>query len=72
MSKVYKIKTSFTFTGTFSVRAESEGQAREDIEEHCGLCMGGDIHTTLLEEDIDWNFNVHPHKETLGLVESYP
>jgi len=38
-------------------------QAREYVEKHCGLLLGGDIHTTLPDKIItDWIFNVHPKK----------
>ena len=26
--------------------------------------MGGDIHTDLDDEDVDWDFDTHPDKET--------
>lgn len=63
--KVYKVKTRFTFQGVFEVKAESRAQAEEYVEHHCGLCLGRDIHHTLPEEDIDWEFPVHPNKKIL-------
>lgn len=58
----YAVKTKFVFEGTFTVKAHDKEQAREYVEKHCGLVLGGDIHTTLPDEIIDWNFNVHPQK----------
>lgn len=60
--KDYQIKTKFVFEGTFTVKAESKQEARELVEKHCGLVIGGDIHTTLPSDEIDWNFSVHPQK----------
>lgn len=60
--KDYQIKTKFIFEGTFTVKAESKQEARELVEKHCGLVIGGDIHTSLPSDEIDWNFSVHPQK----------
>jgi hypothetical protein len=32
------------------------------VEKHCGLVLGGSIHTTLDDDMVDWNFPVHPEK----------
>lgn len=61
-TKEYSVKTKFVFEGTFTVKANDKEQAREYVEKHCGLVLGGDIHTTLPAEIIDWSFNVHPQK----------
>lgn len=61
----YEIDTSFTFTGTFKIQAESEAQAIEYVERHCGLVLGRDIHSSLPEDIVDWDFNCHPTKEIL-------
>lgn len=60
--KDYQVKTKFVFEGTFTVKAESKQQARELVEKHCGLVIGGDIHSTLPGDEIYWAFNVHPQK----------
>lgn len=54
--KQYEVKTRFVFNGTFRVKAENREEARENVERHCGMVMGGSIHTTLNDEDIDWDF----------------
>lgn len=61
-TKEYSVKTKFVFEGTFTVKAQDKEQARKYVEKHCGLVFGGDIHTTLPDEIIDWNFSVHPQK----------
>lgn len=59
--KVYTVKTKFVFTGEFKVYAASPSDARQSIEHHCGLVLGGDIHTTT-PDVLDWDFPVHPDK----------
>lgn len=61
--KKFSVSVTFSFAGTFDVSATSREQAREFIEKHVGLVLGRDIHHTLPEEDIDWNFNLHPDKQ---------
>jgi hypothetical protein len=60
--KKYKIKTKFVFEGEFYISAENREQAKECVVKHCGLVLGGDIHSTLPDEIVSWNFNVHPEK----------
>lgn len=65
--KKYEVKVKFIFEGIFQVNAENREKAREDIGLHCGLVMGGGIHTTLNNEDIDWDFNTHPEKKIVAV-----
>jgi hypothetical protein len=60
--KEYTVKTKFIFEGEFYVKVESREQALEFVGKHCGLVIGGDIHSTLPDEDVNWNFDVHPKK----------
>jgi len=60
--KKYSIKTKFVFEGEFIVSAENKAQAKEYVSKHCGLCLGGDIHSSLPDESIDWEFPVHATK----------
>lgn len=62
MKNKYDVTVSFTFKGTFTVSTTDKNSAKEQIEKHCGLVLGGKIHSTLPDEDIDWDFNVHPNK----------
>jgi hypothetical protein len=61
----YEVQTKFVFSGTFNIEAKNAAQAKEFVQKHCGLVIGGDIHTTLSEEDCDWDFDVHPDKITV-------
>ena len=60
--KTYTIKTNFVFNGEFYITAENKEQAKEYVLKHCGLVLGGDIHTSLPEEIVNWKFDVHPDK----------
>ena len=61
--KEFEVKTHFVFDGVFKVKALNRRQAEELVQKHCGLVIGGDIHSSLPSEDIDWNFSVHPEKQ---------
>jgi hypothetical protein len=58
----YAVTTRFIFTGTFYVEAETPGKARESVEKDCGLVINGGIHTSLPDDEADWDFPVHPEK----------
>lgn len=60
--KTFEIQATFVFSGIFTIRAYNQAEAREYVEKHCGLVLGGDIHTTLPEGKADWNFGHHPQK----------
>jgi hypothetical protein len=65
--KKYEVKVQFIFNGIFRVKAENREEARENIEQQCGLVMGGNIHTSLNDEEIDWDFNTHPETKIAGI-----
>lgn len=60
--KFYDVPTRFVFDGTFHIKADSQEQAEEYAQKHCGLVLGGDIHSTLPDEDVNWEFSIHPDK----------
>jgi hypothetical protein len=39
--KKYEVKVQFIFEGIFTVNAENREEARVNIEQDCGLVMGG-------------------------------
>ena len=75
----YRVNTRFVFSGMFEVEADSRTEARELVMKECGLdsrtearelvmkecglVMGGSIHTTLDDEEVDWDFDIHPETE---------
>lgn len=60
--KEYKVKTKFVFEGEFYIIAENKEQAKEYVQKHCGVVLGGDIHTSLPDDICSWRFDVHPTK----------
>ena len=58
--KIYRVKTQYIFKGIFEVLAESKEDARRKVLQDCGLVMGGSIHSTLPDEEINWAFSTHP------------
>ena len=72
--KVYRVRTQYIFEGVFDVVAESKEDARQKILQDCGLVMGGSIHSTLPDDEINWAFDIHPNKQIDGItkVQKYP
>lgn len=62
--KVYRVRTQYIFEGVFEVVAESKEEAREKVLQNCGLVMGGSIHRTLPDDEINWALPTHPEVRT--------
>ena len=60
--KVYRVRTQYVFEGVFDVVAESKEDARQKVLQDCRLVMGGNIHSTLPDDEINWAFDRHPNK----------
>ena len=58
--KVHRVRTQYVFEGVFDVVAESKEDARQKVLQNCGLVMGGSIHSTLPDNEINWAFSTHP------------
>jgi hypothetical protein len=67
----YAVKTRFAFNGTFFIAARNKGEAKEFVEKQCGLVLGGNIHSTLPGDGVDWDFLIHPEK-AVGRVNVSP
>ena len=72
--KVYRVRTQYVFEGVFDVVAESKEDARQKVLQNCGLVMGGSVHSTLPDDEINWAFDIHPNKQIDGItkVQKYP
>ena len=72
--KVYRVRTQYIFEGVFEVVAENKEDARQKVLQNCGLVMGGSIHSTLPDDEINWAFDIHPNKQIDGItkVQKYP
>lgn len=62
--KVYRVRTQYIFDGVFEVVADSREDARQKVLQNCGLVMGGNIHTLLPDEEVNWAFSIHPDVKT--------
>ena len=62
--KVYRVQTQYVFEGVFEVVAESKEDAQQKVLQDCGLVMGGSIHSTLPDDEINWAFDRHPDVRT--------
>jgi len=62
--RVYRVRTQYVLEGVFEVVAESEEEARQKVIQDCGLVMGGNVHSTLPDEEINWAFSMHPEVRT--------
>ena len=62
--KVYRVRTQYIFKGVFEVVAESREEARQKVIQDCGMVMGGNVHSTLPDEEINWTFSTHPEVRT--------
>ena len=60
--KVYRVRTQYIFDGVFDVVAESKEYARQKVLQNCGLVMGGSVHSTLPDDEINWALDRHPNK----------
>ena len=81
--KVYRVRTQYIFEEVFEVVAESKEDARQKVLQDCGLIMGGSIHSTLPDDEINfssnalnnsWAFNKHPNTriDRITKVQKYP
>ncbi len=61
----HKVKVAYTFIVNYTIEAKSKLEAETHAIAHCGLVLGGDIHSTLPDNDVDWEANVHPEKKTI-------
>ena len=58
----FLVYTQYVFDGVFDVVAESKKEALQKVLQNCGLVMGGSIHSTLPDDEINWAFDRHPNK----------
>lgn len=63
--KTYIVKCKYIFEGEYFVKARDKKQAKEYVDKHCGLVIGGNLHTSLPDDEIDWKFNVHPTQKII-------
>ena len=52
--KKIEVKVRYLFEGTYTVAADDRNEARTMVTRDCGLVLGGNIHTTLDDDEVDW------------------
>lgn len=67
--KKIEVKVRYLFEGTYTVVADDRNEARTMVTRDCGLVLGGNIHTTLDDDEVDWEFDVHPDMQILSYTE---
>lgn len=67
--KKIEVKVRYLFEGTYTVAADDRNEARTMATRDCGLVLGGNIHTTLDDDEVDWEFDVHPDIQILSYTE---
>ena len=60
----FLVYTQYVFDGVFDVVAESKKEALQKVLQNCGLVMGGSIHCTLPDDEINWAFSTSPEVRT--------
>lgn len=66
----FKARVQFVFEGEIEIIADNKELAKEYIQKHTGLCLGGNIHTTMPDDEIDWNFSHHAEKVIKRITKS--
>ena len=66
--QIYRVRTQYIFEGVFEVLADSKEDAQQKVLQDCGLVMGGSIHSTLPDEEINWAFSTHPEVKAMRVT----
>ena len=61
---VYIVRTQYIFEGVFEVVVENREDARQKVIHDCGMVMGGNIHSTLPDDEVNWTFSSNPKVST--------
>lgn len=67
--KKIEVKVRYLFEGTYTVAADDRNEARTMVTRDFGLVLGGNIHTTLDDDEVHWEFDVHPNMQILSYTE---
>ena len=63
-------KIEYLFEGTYTVAADDRNEAHTMVTRDCGLVLGGDIHTTLDDDEVNWDSDVPPDIQIISYTES--
>ena len=66
--RFYRVRTQYIFEVVIEVLADSKENARQKVLQDYGLVMGGNIHSTLPDEEVNWAFDKHPEVKTMRIT----
>jgi hypothetical protein len=60
--ETFEIPVRFVYNGVFEIKADNLQEAMDNVIHNYGMC-GCNIHSTLNNDRVDWEFPTHPDKE---------
>ncbi|MCT1525307.1 hypothetical protein ACS126_03765 [Sphingobacterium lactis] len=66
--KTYEVVMTFTYTGTFLLKADSRKKAQSTMEQNSNMELTRDTMETINSEGIDWQFEVKPQKAIISVL----
>jgi hypothetical protein len=58
----HNVDVAYVFHCRFEVDADDIQSARRMVLDHCGLTLGGGVHSSLPDYQVDWSCDSHPEK----------
>ena len=65
MEETFNVKVEYKFTVDYKIKAKSKLEAETHALAHCSMTVGGGIHSSLPDDIVDWEANVHPDKKII-------
>jgi hypothetical protein len=57
--ETWAVQVEYTFKGVYNIKVATKEEARQIVEQHCGLTMG-DMQCTLPADRVTWHFAMIP------------
>jgi hypothetical protein len=67
----FTIPVTFTFSGAFKIVAEDREEAESKVEQSCAMTSNNGIHSDLSDDEVDWEFDVHPEKTISSVTPTF-
>jgi hypothetical protein len=64
--KTFTVEVRYSFTGNFTIEAETRAEAIRIAEEDCG-CVGPTFHTSNDQHVKNWDFPIHPEVKAVSI-----
>jgi len=65
--KTYRIKAEFIFSGEFYVNAIDKDEAKQIVDDECGMTFGH-VTSSADDERVDWDFDMIPEKKIKSIT----